>query len=177
MSTARRQPVFKLGVVDLGIETAVLPGGASLQLAVIRHPGASAVVAVDGESRVVMLRQYRHAIGGYLWEIPAGCRNAGEDGRRCAERELLEETGLKAKQWDRIGAIVTIPSFCDERIEIFLARDLTASKPAPDDDEIIVVEWMDFDQALRMLSEGEIQDAKTIAALHLATPMLQRPAG
>src|SRR5437588_10211193 len=117
MGTNRR-PVLHLGVVNLGVETAQLPNGVNVDLAIIRHPGASAIVAIDETGAVAMLRQYRHAVGDYLWEIPAGCRESGEDNQRCAERELLEEAGLVAQRWDPLGAIVTIPSFCDERIEL-----------------------------------------------------------
>ena len=102
-----RRPVLKLGVVDLGVETAVLPNGVTVDMAIIRHPGASAIVALDSDGSIAMLRQWRHAIGGYIREIPAGCRNVGEDGRQCAERELREEAGLIARRWDRLGTIVT----------------------------------------------------------------------
>jgi ADP-ribose pyrophosphatase len=163
-----RRPVLKLGVVDLGVETAVLPNGVTVDMAIIRHPGASAIVALDSDGSIAMLRQWRHAIGGYIREIPAGCRNAGEDGRQCAERELREEAGLMARRWDRLGTIVTIPSFCDERIELFLARDLSPAERALDEDEVIHVERVDLDKALGMIRRGEIVDAKTIAALHHA---------
>ena len=111
-----RREVMKLGVVDLGVEKAKLPNGVTVDLAVIRHPGASAIVALDERRRVTLLRQWRHAMGGWMWEIPAGCRRAGESARACAERELSEEAGLGARRWDHLGGIVTIPSFCDERI-------------------------------------------------------------
>jgi ADP-ribose pyrophosphatase len=167
-----RRPILKLGVVDLGVETAALPNGVTVDLAIIRHPGASAVVALDSDGSIAMLRQWRHAIGGYIREIPAGCRNAGEDGRQCAERELREEAGLAARRWDHLGSIVTIPSFCDERIELFLARDLSFAERALDDDEIIHVNRVRLDEALEMIRRGEIIDAKTIAALHHAHAFL-----
>ncbi len=97
-----RRPVLKLGVVDLGVETAALPNGVTVDMAIIRHPGASAIVALDSDGSIAILRQWRHAIGGYIREIPAGCRNAGEDGRQCAERELREEAGLMARRWDHL---------------------------------------------------------------------------
>src|ERR1039458_5262454 len=117
--SSKRRPVLKLGVVDFGVESATLSGGVQVDLAVIRHPGASAIVALDSDPdlHVAMLRQYRHAIGGWMWEIPAGCRNAGEDALECARRELGEEASVAAARWDHLGSIITIPSFCDERIE------------------------------------------------------------
>jgi ADP-ribose pyrophosphatase len=96
----------------------------------------------------------------------AGCVNPGETPRECAERELREEAGLTANQWDRIGTIVTIPSFCDERIAIWLARGLVPAERELDHDEVINVDRVKLDEALRMVRRGEIVDAKTIAALY-----------
>jgi ADP-ribose diphosphatase len=171
--TQPRRPVLKLGVVDLGIESAALPNGVTVDLAVIRHPGASAIVAIDADGAIPLLTQYRHAFGGWLKEIPAGCLNAGESPRVCAERELREEAGVTAGRWDQLGTIVTIPSFCDERITLFLARDLTPADRELDHDEVINVDRVPLDEALRMVSRNEIMDAKTIAALHLTREFLQ----
>jgi ADP-ribose pyrophosphatase len=168
-----RRPVLKLGVVDFGVESAALPNGVTIDLAVIRHPGASAIVAIDASGAIPLLTQYRHAVGGWLKEIPAGCINSGETPRECAERELREEAGLVARQWDQLGAIVTIPSFCDERVNLFLARDLTEAERELDHDEVINVERVQLDEALAMIGRGEIFDAKTIAALHLAREFLR----
>jgi ADP-ribose pyrophosphatase len=166
--TSNRRPVLKLGVIDLGVERAELPNGAVVELAVIRHPGASAIVALDAEGTIAMLTQYRHAIGGWLREIPAGCRNGSETALECARRELREEAGLAAARWDHLGSLVTIPSFCDERIELFLARELSPANGELDYDEVIRVERVKLEDALAMVRRGEIIDAKTIAALHHA---------
>jgi ADP-ribose pyrophosphatase len=168
-----RRPVLKLGVIDFGVESAALPNGLTVDLAVIRHPGASAIVAIDASGAISLLTQYRHAAGGWLKEIPAGCINAGETPRACAERELREEAGLVARQWDQLGTIVTIPSFCDERIALFLARDLDHAERELDHDEVINVERVPLEEALRMIRRGDIFDAKTIAALHLAREFLR----
>jgi len=161
----QRREVLKLGVVNVGIEKAELPNGVTVELAVVRHPGASAIVALDEHRRVTLLRQWRHAMGGWIWEIPAGCRRAGESARACAERELSEETGLGARRWDHLGAIVTIPSFCDERIELYLARDLGDAPGELDHDEVITATQVDLEEALAMITRGEIVDAKSIVAL------------
>jgi len=174
---SNRRPVLKLGVVDLGVETASLPSGVTVDLAVIRHPGASAIVALDRDGTVAMLSQWRHAIGTWLREIPAGCRNAGEDYLACARRELGEEAGLAASRWDHLGGIVTIPSFCDERIELFLARDLSAGVGELDHDEVIRVTRVPFVETFEMIDRGEIVDAKTIAALYRARDFLSRDSG
>jgi ADP-ribose pyrophosphatase len=163
-----RRPVLKLGVVDLGVERATLPSGVTVDLAVIRHPGAAAIVAIDEHGAVAMVSQWRHAIGQWMWEIPAGCRNAGEDAIACARRELGEEAGLAAARWDHLGGIVTIPSFCDERIEIYLARELSAGEGELDHDEVIRRVRLPLEQALAMIARGEIVDAKTIVGLYRA---------
>ena len=171
-----RRPVLKMGVVDVGVEHAALPNGVSIELAIVRHPGASAVVALDDDGGIVMLTQYRHAVGGWLREVPAGCRNDEESPLECAQRELREEAGLSAQRWDHLGSIVTIPSFCDERIELFLARDLSSSTAQLDFDEVIRVEQVKLERALAMVAAGEIIDAKTIAALHHVSAFLERSA-
>ncbi len=170
--SSNRRPVLKLGVVDLGVETASLPGGVQVDLAIIRHPGASAIVALDADMHVAMLTQYRYAIDGWLSEIPAGCRNPGEDFLQCARRELGEEAGLAASRWDRLGSIVTIPSFCDERIELYLARELSTGAGSLDHDEVISVGRVPFEETFAMIRRGDIIDAKTIAALYRARDFL-----
>ena len=170
--TKNRRPVLKLGVVDLGVETASLPNGIEVDLAIVRHPGAAAVVALDREGTVTMLSQWRHAIGAWMWEVPAGCRDAGEDALACARRELGEEAALAAARWDHLGSIVTIPSFCDERIELYLARDLRPGNGVLDHDEVIRVRRVAFDETFSMIARGEIVDAKTIAALYRARDFL-----
>ena len=173
--SSNRRPVLKLGVVDFGVESATLPGGVQVDLAVIRHPGASAIVALDSDPdlNVAMLRQYRHAIGGWMWEIPAGCRNAGEDALECARRELGEEASVAAARWDHLGSIITIPSFCDERIEMYLARELSAGAGTLDHDEVIAVSRVPFEETFAMIRRGDIVDAKTIVALYRARDFLE----
>jgi ADP-ribose pyrophosphatase len=171
---SERRPVLKMGVVDVGVERATLPNGVAVDLAILRHPGASAIVALDDDGRIAMLTQYRYAIGGWLREVPAGCRNGSESPLECAQRELSEEAGLQAQQWDHLGSIVTIPSFCDEKIELFMARNLSSSSGQLDFDEVIKVDRVDLEEALAMISAGEIIDAKTIAALHHAKAFLKR---
>ena len=171
---SNRRPVLKLGVVDLGVESATLPGGVQVDLPVILHPGASAIVALYPDMSIAMLRQYRHAIGGWMHEIPAGCRNAGEDFLDCARRELGEEAGVAAARWDHLGSIVTIPSFCDERIDLFLARELSAGAGALDHDEVITVSRVPVEETFAMIRRGDIVDAKTIVALYRTRDFLEQ---
>ena len=171
---SNRRPVLKLGVVDFGVESATLPGGLQVDLAVIRHPGASAIVALYPDMNVAMIHQYRHAIGGWMWEIPAGCRNAGEDSLECARRELGEEARVAAARWDHLGSIITIPSFCDERIELYLARELSAGEGKLDHDEVITVSRVPFEETFAMIRRGDIVDAKSIVALYRARDFFEQ---
>jgi ADP-ribose pyrophosphatase len=172
--SSNRRPVLKLGVVDFGVETATLPGGVQVDLAVIRHPGASAIVAMYPDMTIAMLRQYRHTIGGWMREIPAGCRNSGEDFLVCARRELGEEARVAAARWDYLGSIITVPSFCDERIELYLARDLSEGSGTLDHDEVLSVSRVPFEETFAMIRRGDIVDAKSIVALYRARDFLEQ---
>ncbi len=151
----------------------MLPGGVQVDLPVIRHPGASAIVALYPDMNIAMLRQYRHTMDGFMWEIPAGCRNAGEDSLACARRELGEEASVAAARWDHLGSIITIPSFCDERIELYLARELSAGAGTLDHDEVISVSRVPLDETFAMIRRGDIVDAKSIVALYRARDFLE----
>lgn len=162
--------LYKGRVVDLRIEPVQLPNGASIELEIIHHPGAAAVVPLHDDGTVTLIRQFRHAAGGFLWEVPAGKLDAGEAPETCAVRELREEAGLLAQRWLRLGSVLTTPGFCDERIHLFLAQELTRTTQDLDADEILSLHDLPFREAIDMIRRGEIEDAKTIAALHLATP-------
>jgi ADP-ribose pyrophosphatase len=153
-------------VVHLTIEDVTLPNGHAMSLEIVRHPGAAAVAALDANGAVTLLRQYRHAVGGYLWEVPAGKLDAGEPPASCAVRELAEEVGLAAERMEPAGSIVTCPGFCDEVIHLFVATGLTAVASARGADEVIdTVRSVPLSRAMEMIRDGEIRDAKTIAAL------------
>jgi ADP-ribose pyrophosphatase len=164
--------IYKGRIVDLRLETVTLPNQVAVTLEMIRHPGAAAIVPVHEDGSVTLVRQYRHAAGGYIWEIPAGKLDAGEEPASCAARELREEVGLSAGELVRLGVIFTAPGFCDERIHLFLARQLTPAAQQLDEDEILSVSRMPLSQALDMIGSGAIQDAKTIAGLHHAAALL-----
>ena len=145
-----------------------LPNGRETDLEIIRHPGASAIVPFVSEDEILMVRQLRYAIGGYILEIPAGTLNAGEDPETCAGREVEEEVGHRAGRLERLGAIYTTPGFTDEIIHLWVARDLQPSTQNLDHDEVLSVERISFDEALRKVRDGSILDSKTVCALLLA---------
>ncbi len=147
------------------IEEVVLPNGNRVELEIISHPGAAAVVPFLSDDRILLLRQYRHAAGGYIWEIPAGKLDPGEEPRACAERELAEETGYRARRIEQTGVILTTPGFTDERIYLFSAYDLEPGVTAHEVSEVIELHEVPFEEALAMVDRGEIIDAKTLAAL------------
>ena len=174
MRRGMRREVYRGRIVDLGIERVTLPNGTEVELEVIRHKGASAVAAVDDAGRVTLIRQFRHAAGGYIWELPAGVLDhPGEAPDACAERELLEETGLRAGRLTHLATILTTPGFTDERIHLFLAQELREERPAHEHDEVIAeVRRLPLPEALAMVPRGEIVDGKTICGLHLAAARL-----
>jgi len=168
------EQIYKGRIVDLRLEEVTLPNKVTVTLEIIRHPGAAAVVAVDGNGEVTLVHQFRHAAGGFIWEIPAGTLDAGEQPLACAARELREEVGLLAGEFIHLGSILTAPGFCDERIDLFLARQLMTAEQQLDPDEVMSVSRMPLARAVDMIRSGEIQDAKTIAGLHLAAEYLKR---
>ena len=155
-------------VVHLFVDTVTLPNGHTTALEVIKHPGAAAVVPFLDPDTILLVRQYRHAAGGYLLEIPAGKLDAGEAPEACAARETEEETGHRAGRLERLGAILTTPGFTDEIIHLFAGYDLVATQSALEADEDLTVVRMPFAEAVAQVERGEIQDAKTMSALLLA---------
>ena len=168
----RRETLHRGRVFDITIENVTFPNGYNTDLEIIRHPGASAIVAVDSDRQLLMLQQYRHAAGRTMWEIPAGTLENQESPKSCAIRELSEETGYAAGQWDSLGTITPVPGYADERIHIFLARHLTSTQQQLDPDEIVQVRKIGLADAVAMIAAGQIDDAKTIAGLFLALPRL-----
>lgn len=140
---------------------------------VVHHPGASAVVAIDEENRIIMEKQFRYALNDYLLEIPAGKLDKGEDPLVCAKRELEEETGIIASEWISLGTIATSPGFCNEVIHLFVAKGLSKGEIHWDEDEYVEVERYTFDELLQRIQEEKIKDSKTLSALLLAMPYLK----
>jgi ADP-ribose pyrophosphatase len=164
----RRDVLWQGSVGAFGIDEVRLPNGQQAQLALLEHPGAAAIVPFADARTVLLLRQFRYAAGGTIWEVPAGKLDGDEDPADCARRELLEETGMTAGRLVRTGEIWTTPGFTDERIVLFSAWDLQVGATAHEPHEVIAVERVALDEALAMIDRGDIRDAKTIAALYHA---------
>ncbi len=165
--------IHKGRVFELIRENITLGNGFTMDIDLIRHPGASAIVPFLDDGTIVMIRQYRHAIGKYIWEIPAGTLDKNESPLDCAKRELTEETGFIASDWTKLGEITPLPAYSNERIHIYLAKTLTSATQNLDDDEMLEIHKIKWDRVMQMLSKGEIQDGKTISALCLAKLKLE----
>jgi ADP-ribose pyrophosphatase len=157
-------------VIDLDVDTVRFPDGSTGQLEMIRHPGAAAVLPFASDPHgadptILLITQYRYATNGPLIEIPAGRLNPGEDPKVCAQRELLEEVGVKAGRIERLTTIWTTPGFTDEKIHLFWAADLTTDKHAREPDEFIEVTPRPLSEALALIRDGGISDAKTALSI------------
>jgi ADP-ribose pyrophosphatase len=149
-------------------EDVTLPNGSRAEMAVVRHPGSTAVVPLLDDNRVVMELQYRHAVGEYILEIPAGTMEPGELPMDCAKRELEEETGLRATRMIELGPVHILPAYSDEIIHVYIASGLTPARQKLDKDEILEVVHYPFEQTLKMIADGRITDALTVLSLQKA---------
>jgi len=167
VSTIRR---YQGRIISLDLDTVRFPDGSTGELEMVRHPGAAAVVPmVDpvtaADPHVVLIRQFRHAAEGEVWEIPAGRLDAGETPEACAHRELAEETGLRAREMVWLTTVYTTPGFTDERIHLFLASGLTEGDHRREPDEFLESHSLPWSRAMAMIKAGEIVDGKTLIAL------------
>jgi ADP-ribose pyrophosphatase len=175
MSLGKRsgRRVYSGRVINLDIDVVEFPNGESGELEMFRHPGASAVVPFLTDPRgpdpqLMLIKQYRYAAGGYLYEIPAGRLDPNEEPLACAHRELREETGCTAGQMTHMHTMFTTPGFTDERIHIFLASDLKQGDHAREADEFLSVETVKLSRALEMIKSGELNDGKTTVGILFA---------
>lgn len=163
-----RQSIYEGRVIKVSVDTVDLPNGRRLPLEIVRHPGGAAVVAIDDQNRICMLRQYRHAAGGYIHELPAGKLEPDEPPETTARRELVEEAGVSGGQWESLGAFLSSPGVFTEVIHLYLATRLVPATAAHGTDEIIQVEWWPLEQAVERAASGELTDAKTIIGIFRA---------
>jgi ADP-ribose pyrophosphatase len=164
------QRVYSGRVINLDVDQVRFPNGSVGELEIVRHPGASAVVPFLSDPRgadpqILLLRQYRYAVDGYIYEVPAGRLEPGELPLDCARRELREETGCSADRIEPLMSLYTTPGFTDELIHLFLATGLTRGATAHEADEFVEIETVTLSHALEMIEGGEIRDAKTVVTL------------
>lgn len=157
--------IFRGRAFHVAVDRVRLPNGKEMNVELVHHPGATAVVPVMEDGTVLLLRQYRYATGGWLLEVPAGTLDPGESPETCASRETEEETGYRPAKLQPLGWIWTTPGFVDEKIWLFLATGLEPTAQALGDDEVLSLERMPLKEAVDMAARGEIHDGKSAVAL------------
>ena len=167
-ATTRR--AFTGRIVKVDVDTVRLPNGDTVELELIRHPGASAVVPfltdpTGDDPQLLLIKQFRHAAGQFIYEIPAGKLDGGESPEVCAHRELREETGCTAGRMEHLYTFYTTPGFTDERIHAFMATNLTRGATNHQRDEVMTVETVTLSRALQLIKTGELKDAKSALAI------------
>lgn len=160
-----KRSIYKGKIIDLSVETVTLPNGETADMELITHPGAAAVVPLKDDRTVVMIRQYRHAVGRFIYEIPAGKLHPGEDPRDCAVREVEEEIGYKVGTLEPLVSFLTTPGFTNEIIHIFVGKDLTPGTQDLGADEVLEIMELPLVQTMDLITDGTINDAKTIIGL------------
>lgn len=173
----RSEYLYRGSIVKLRLDQVRLANKHVVAREIVEHRGAVAIVALDDQPRVLMVRQYRAGAGRETLEIPAGTLEEGEDPALCAMRELKEETGYSAAQWEPMGYFFSSPGFCTEKMFLFLARGLTSGTATPEEDESITVEWLPLAQAVDAIERGEIVDAKTMVGLLRVSKHLDSQSG
>jgi ADP-ribose pyrophosphatase len=169
-STIASHRIYTGQIVSLDVDQVRFPDDTTGEMEIVRHPGAAAVIPflsnpAGEDPQIMLLRQYRYAIDGYLYEIPAGKLEKDEEPKSCAERELREETGCSAQSIEPLFTTYTTPGFTDEVIHTFIAMGLTRGESHTEKDEFVEIETVTLSRALHMIQQGEIQDAKTCLAI------------
>lgn len=172
--TAESKTLFEGHIVTLKLDRAQLPNGSLASREVVEHPGGVAVLPLDAEGRVIMVRQYRYPLHNTLLELPAGKLEKGEDHRVCGIRELQEEVGITADEVIYLGGLYLSPGYSNEVLHLYLARGLHQGECHPDEDEFLEIERVPFDKLLDMVMRDEIHDAKTVAAVLKTKVFLER---
>ncbi len=167
------ETIYQGRILNLRKDRVRLPDGKESFREVVEHPGAVAVVALDAEKNVYLVRQYRYPVAKALLEIPAGKLDPGEEPYSCARRELAEEVNLKADKWRLLATFYTTPGFSDEIMYLFMATDLKPHYQEPDTEEFLQVEKLSLKNAIKQALDGTIQDAKSISGLLIVARLLQ----
>ena len=175
VSVEKLKPIFAGRVIRLDIETVRLPNGHVIDLEIVHHPGGAAIVALDEQQKVCLIRQFRHAAGGWIWELPAGKLEPEESPLATARRELVEEAGREASDWQSLGAYVSSPGVFTETVHLFMARGLRPVKIAHEAAELIEIHWIPIAEACRRALNGELVDGKTVVGLLRAHALLSIP--
>lgn len=161
MKIITSKQLLKTPIFTVSQDVALDPDGFEIKRAIIHHGGSAVMMPVDEKKRILLVRQYRLPAKQYLWELPAGRIDEGENALQAAKRELIEETGYRAKKWSKLGEFYASPGFLAEKMTIYLASGLTAGEKKPMEDERIEARWFKWREIDKAIEAGEILDAKT----------------
>ena len=170
--TEKSKTVYKGKIINLDVEQVELPNGVQMEMEIVRHPGGATAVALDDQQRICLLKQYRYACDGWVWELPAGKRDHNEEPLLTAQRELQEEAGINATQWQSLGNMISSPGIFTEVVHCYLATDLSVCDTIHEVEELIEIHWIPFEEAVEMAIDNRINDAKTVIALLRAQAFL-----
>lgn len=174
MTIEKLTEIYQGRVLRFTVEEVRLPNDHVATLEMVHHPGGAAVVALDDDNRICLVRQYRHAVGDYIWEIPAGKIDDKDPPLTTAKRELEEEAGRLAGEWHSLGEYLSSPGFLTEVVHLFFATQLKTVANNLEASEVLEAHWFPFEQTLEMAQSGELRDGKSLAALLRAQPYVQK---
>lgn len=160
-----KKTLYKGKIISLDIEQVVLPNGVNLEMEIVRHPGGAAVVAIDEQQNICLLRQYRYVCDGWIWELPAGKIDNAEAPLKTAQRELQEEAGMMADKWHSLGDMVSSPGMFTEVVHCYLATGLTPCEQQHEAEELIEVHWLPLQEAYDWAISNKINDAKSVIGI------------
>ena len=172
MNDSNRNLVFSGKIIKLTIDHVQLPNGKSYDMEIVHHPGGAAAVVLNKHNKVCLLKQYRYAVGDWIWEIPAGKLDNNEDPLTSAKREVKEEAGVFANQWQSLGYMISSPGVFTEKVHLYLAQDISLSDTNAEEHEVFEIHWMDLHEALNWTHTGVISDAKSVIALYRAANLI-----
>lgn len=175
-SIVSSQELLRARVFTVTREKAVEQGGITIEREIVHHTGSAIMLARDQQGRILLVRQFRLPAKRRLWELPAGRLDQGESPLRAAKRELIEETGYRARRWTRLAGFYASPGYTSERMTVFLAEGLTTGPARPEADESIESRWFTAAEIERMIRRGKLEDAKTLLGILLARELRRRPA-
>ncbi|MCT4618690.1 MAG: NUDIX hydrolase [Marinisporobacter sp.] len=171
--TIKSDQVFEGKMINLRVDTVLLPGEKRATREIVEHPGAVAVVPITKDNKIIMVKQFRKPVERILLEIPAGKIDKNEEPLTCAKRELKEETGYESRDIKFLFSFYTSAGFSNEIIHLYVAKDLISGEACPDEDEYIEIEYMKINELVKMIYDGKIKDSKTIMAILAVKDLLE----
>lgn len=171
--TIEEKHIYKGNVINVSMQTVILPNGKEATRDIVKHPGAAVIIAISANHEIYLVEQYRKPIDRITLEIPAGKLDEGEEPIECASRELKEETGLESKRIKHIASIHSTPGFSNEILHMFVATELTEGNSNADEDEFISSVKIPIEKTIKMILDGEITDSKTIVGILLADKIIK----